>query len=135
MARKRQNLTRKVFLDSSVIFSAVASPIGGSAKLFTLENLQLVTSVVVITEVERNVRKKLLSFQLERFFDLAEKLEILEQKPEPFRIEKAKGVTARKDAVILAEAKRAKMDYQVKKFLRPKGAFTPGEIIKAVSGN
>src|SRR3990167_4502846 len=110
MARKRQNLTRKVFLDSSVIFSAVASPIGGSAKLFTLENLQLVTSVVVITEVERNVRKKLLSFQLERFFDLAEKLEILEQKPEPFRIEKAKGVTARKDAVILAEAKRAKMD-------------------------
>ena len=48
-----------VFLDSSVFFSAINSPSGGSAKLFTLKTIDLITSKLVLVEVERNVRKKL----------------------------------------------------------------------------
>lgn len=128
---------RKVFLDSSVFFTAVNSPTGGSAKLFTLKNFKLVTSSLVLTEVERNIRKKLESYHLKRFFLLVQKLEILKQEPDHKLIQKAKNVIAKKDAVILAEAKMAKADYlitldrkhfltsKVIKFLKPKKIFTP----------
>ncbi len=65
---------KKIFLDSSVLFTAVNSPTGGSAKLFTLKNIKLTTSKLVLTETERNIREKLESYHLERFFLLTEKL-------------------------------------------------------------
>lgn len=143
MARRRQIKLKPVFLDSSVLFTAVNSPFGGSAKLFTLTNFHLFTSPVVLTEVERNVKKKLSSFQLERFFLLVKKLTILDQKPDQKIIVKANKATVEKDAVILAEAKKAKMDLitldkkhlltdQVAKFLKPKSVFTPKEILEKV---
>ena len=98
---------KAAFLDSSVLFSAVNSPIGGSSKLFTLTKVKLVTSPLVLTEVERNVREKLQSHHLDRFFMLAGKLNILDQKPNEKRILEARKVIAEKDAVILAEAKEA----------------------------
>ncbi len=143
MARRRQIKLRAVFLDSSVLFTAVNSPFGGSAKLFTLPNFHLFTSPVVLTEVERNVRKKLSSFQLDRFFILVGKIIILSQLPDKKLIAKAKKTTVEKDAVILAEVKKAKMDLvtldkkhlltnQVEKFLKPKSVFTPKEILEKV---
>lgn len=128
---------KKVFLDSSVLFTAVNSPTGGSAKLFTLKNIQLVVSPFVLTEVERNVRKKLAGFHLERFFLLAKKVQIIAQKPNAAVIKKAKKLIAEKDAVILAEAKQANIDILVtldkkhfltpkaKQFLHPKKILTP----------
>ena len=128
---------KKVFLDSSVLFTAVNSPLGGSAKLFTLKNIKLTASRLVLTETERNIREKLEDYHLQRFFLLAKKLEILKQEPNRQLIKKAEKVIVKKDAVILAEAKMAKADYLItldKKhflipeavsFLKPKKIFTP----------
>jgi len=133
-----------VFVDSSVLFSAVNSPTGGSAKLFTVENLKLVASPIILTEVERNVRKKLLEDHLKRFFLLAEQLTIIDQRPNELLIRRAKKVIAEKDAVILAEAKQSKAEVVVtldkKHFLIPKVAkflgkqkvFTP-KILLAIT--
>ncbi len=131
-----------VFLDSSVLFSAINSPTGGSAKLFVTKEITRVTSKVVLTEVERNVRKKLLSYHLDRYFFLVAKINILPQAPSKTRIAKAKTVIVEKDAVILAEAKRANVDIlatldkkhfftkDVELFMKPKKVLTPKMILK-----
>lgn len=102
-----------VFVDSSVLFSAVNSATGGSAKLFTVKLLKLVVSPMVLTEVERNVRKKLLSDHLKRFFLLVGQLTIIDRRPNEPLIRQAKKIIAEKDAVILAEAKQSKAEVVV----------------------
>ena len=57
MGKRRRII--EIFLDSSVLFSAVNSPIGGSAKLFVTPNIRLFVSKIVLHEVEKNVRAKL----------------------------------------------------------------------------
>lgn len=133
---------KSVFVDSSVFFTATNSPTGGSAKLFTFKNIKLVVSPVVLTETERNVRNKLQSYHLVRFFKLVAKTQIMDQKPDMTLIKKARKVIEEKDSVILAEAKLAKCDClvtldkkdflneKVAKFLQPKVALTPKELIE-----
>jgi len=135
---------KTVFVDSSVLFSAVNSPIGGSSKIFTLKNVKLVTSRVVLIETERNVRNKLRDYHLERFFMLVEKLEVLKQLPNSQLIKKAKKVIVGKDSVILAESYKSKADFlvtldlkhfltgSVARFLRPQKALTPKMLIEMV---
>ena len=135
---------KKVFLDSSVFFTASNSPTGGSSKLFTIKNIKLVVSPLVLTETERNIRKKLQSYQLERFFKLVALTQITDQKPESRLIKKAKEVIEKKDSVILAEAKLTKCDFlitldkkdflneKVAKFLMPTSALTPKEFIELI---
>ncbi|MDP2860363.1 MAG: PIN domain-containing protein [bacterium] len=137
MAKRRQPRLKKVFLDSSVFFTAVKSPYGGSARLFVLKNIQLVASRIVLAEVEKNVRRKLESYHLERFFLLARLIEIPSQKPNKTLIAKAEKAIVKKDAVILAEAKQAKTDMFItldkkhfltdsaKSFLIPQKIITP----------
>lgn len=137
---------KTAFLDSSVLFTAVNSPTGGSAKLFTIKDVKLAASKVVLTEVERNIREKLQSYHLERFFMLASKLKILDQTPDDNLIAKAKKVIAQKDAVILAEAKQVGCDFlitldkkhfltpQVSKFLDRTKILTPKEFFKILEG-
>lgn len=132
---------KTAFLDSSVLFTAVNSPTGGSAKLFTIENIQLITSRVVLVEVERNVKEKLQSYHLERFFMLVKKLKILDQIPDDNLINKTKKIIVVKDAVILAEAKNSQCEFlitldkkhfltvKVAKFLDPAKAVTPKELL------
>src|SRR3989344_5786462 len=132
---------KTVCLDSSVLFTAVNSPTGGSAKLFTLPQYQLITSPYVLTEVERNVRKKLLKHHLERFFLLVLKLKIIKQFPQDKIIKKAEKATVFKDAVILAEAKQSKADTlvtldrkhlltkQAERYLAPAKIMTPKMLI------
>lgn len=135
---------KTVFIDSSVLFSAVNSPIGGSSKLFTLKNIKLITSKVVLAETERNVRNKLYDYHLERFFILVNKLEILKQLPDTKLIKKTKRVIAEKDSIILAESHKSKADFlvtldrkhfltdSVAKFLKPQKALTPKLLIEIV---
>lgn len=104
---------KTAFLDSSVLFTAVNSPTGGSARLFTLKKIKLVTSKLVLTEVERNVRQKLQNYHLGRFFLLVQKIEILDEKPNLGLIRKAEKAIVKKDAVILAEAKTAKGEFLI----------------------
>jgi len=92
---------KKVFVDSSVLFTAVNSPTGGSSKLFTLKDVRLITSPLVLAETERNVRKKLQSYHLNRFFTLSGKLKMVEQLLDEKAIIKAKKVIVEKDAAIL----------------------------------
>lgn len=147
MAKRGQTLksTKKIaFLDSSVLFTATNSPAGGSSKLFTLKGVELTTSKVVLTEVERNVRKKLQSYHLERFFMLAGKLTITQQAPKQSLIKKAEKAIVKKDAVILAEAKHAKTDFLVtldkkhflkpgvEKFLKPQKVLTPKILLEQI---
>ena len=132
---------KTVFVDSSVLFSAVNSPTGGSAKLFTLTKITLITSRLVLTETERNVRGKLESYHLERFFMLVGKMTIADQLPKERLIKEATMVIVEKDAVILAEAKQAAVDFlitldkkhfltpQVSNFLKPKKALTPEMLL------
>ena len=133
---------KTVFVDSSVIFSAVNSPTGGSSKIFTLKNIKLLTSKVFLTETERNVRNKLNDYHLERFFMLVDKLKILKQLPNNKFIKKAKKVIVEKDSIILAESYKSKADFlvtldrkhfltdSVAKFLKPQKALTPKMLIE-----
>lgn len=136
MVPRRQNL-RSAFLDSSVLFSAVNSPTGGSAKLFIIKRLKLCASTLVLTETERNIRKKLEFYHLERFFTLVEQLEIIQATPNKKLIYQAEKIIAQKDAVILSSAKLAKADLvftldqkhfltdKAKNFIKPAKILTP----------
>lgn len=146
MGKRRCTLTsmKKILLDSSVLFTAVNSPTGGSAKLFTLQKIKLYTSPLILTEVERNVRKKLSSYKLDRFFMLAEKLTVIETNLHQKDIKKAEKVIAKKDAPILADAKNSGVDIlitldkkdfiqsRVEKFLSPKKIMTPKMLIEII---
>lgn len=133
---------KRAFLDSSVLFAAVSSPTGGSSKLFTMKSLRLITSPTVLTEVERNIRKKLQSHNLERFFILVPQITPIKQKPSDQLIKKAGKVTAEKDAVILQEAKQAGANFlvtldkkhfltaKVEAFLKPQIVLTPKMLIQ-----
>jgi len=135
---------KTVFVDSSVIFSAVNSPTGGSSKIFILKKIKLITSKVVLTETERNVREKLHEYHLERFFMLVDKMEILKQLPDNKLIQKAKKVIAEKDSVILAESKKSVANFlvtldkkhfltsSVSKFIKPQKVLTPKMLIEII---
>lgn len=132
---------KRLFLDSSVLFTAVNSASGGSAKLFTISTWQLVVTSFVLTEVERNVRNKLYDHHLERFFLLTKHLTILQPKLKPILLEQAKQYIALKDAHILAEAKQINSNYLVTldrkhfftpavgHFLQPQLVMTPQQVL------
>ena len=144
MGKRRYSLVKTVFVDSSVLFSAVSSPTGGSSKLFVLKNIRLITSKLVLAETERNVRKKLHDYHLDRFFMLVSKMKILKQVPDNRLIKKAQKVIVEKDSVILGEAKNSGSHFLVTldkkhfltdhviKFLAPQKVLTPKMLIKAV---
>lgn len=127
----------KILLDSSVLFTAVNSPTGGSSKLFTLKNVNLCVTPIILTEVERNVRKKLTSHHLERFFLLDKRLTVLKVTPNQKEILKVEKVIDKKDAPILSDAKNSKVQILltldqkdflkplVEKYLKPKKVMTP----------
>ena|SRR3989344_5350525 len=144
---RRRSAVRLVFLDSSVLFSAVNSLSGGSAKLFTLKDLKLVASTLVLTEVERNIREKLEGYHLERFFMLVNQLEITSIVPNQVQIQKAQKVTVLKDAPILASFLISKAQFlvtldqkhllieSVEGFVKPAKVVTPKILIEKSRSN
>ncbi|EKE14164.1 MAG: hypothetical protein ACD_12C00648G0002 [uncultured bacterium] len=133
---------KTVFLDSSVLFTAVNSPVGGSSKLFILKNIQLITSKIVLTEVERNIRKKLLDYHLERFFLLVDKIKIFGIEINKADLEKAEKIIVKKDVIILIQAKLSKADFlltldkkhfiqkKVTNYVKPMKIFTPKDFFR-----
>ena len=119
----RRPAVRLAFLDSSVLFSSVNSPSGGSAKLFTLRDLKLVVSTLVLTEVERNIREKLKSYHLERFFILVNELGIIKDAPilASFLISKA-------EFLVTLDKKHFLID-SVENFIKPSRVVTPKMLI------
>lgn len=139
---RRRSAVSLAFLDSSVLFSAVNSPSGGSAKLFTLKDLKLVASTLVLTEVERNIREKLESYHLERFFLLVSDIDIISSVPTQVQIQKAQEFIAKKDAPILASFLTSKARFlitldkkhflidSVESFVKPSRVVTPKMLIE-----
>ncbi len=107
----------KVFLDTSVLFSAVLSSTGGSRKLFLLGEAGLLNLMIgrhVLREADGVVRRKApASLPL-----LAQLLELggvqTVPAPTPKQVESARSVIAyRPDAYVLAEAIRSEADWFV----------------------
>lgn len=147
--KKLKNGSRKMrlFLDSSVLFSAVWSVVGGSAKIISWASEKKIEAVVsknVVAEVERNVGDKLPEAYWPRFENMLSFLEIDRTTTNKDDVAKATAVIIAKDAVILVDAKRCKSDVlvtldkrdmlqpKVHKFMHPVKVMTPKEVIETL---
>jgi predicted nucleic acid-binding protein len=105
----------RIFLDSSVFFSAVYSAKGHSRDLLLMaakEEITLVVSQLVIDETHRNIAELF----PEKLFFLDRVLEAIPFeyiRPTKRQVLAAAEVTAFKDAPIVAAAKRSKVDFLV----------------------
>lgn len=135
----------RIFLDTSVLFSAVLSPTGGARKLFLLAEtglLQLIVGPTVLREADEVVRRKApASLPM-----LAQLLEAGRVEtclaPSPKQIESARSLVAyAPDARVLAEATRAEVDWFVthdkEHFIKAKKGInlsfeigTPGDLLQ-----
>jgi predicted nucleic acid-binding protein len=139
--------SRRIFLDTSVIFAAVLSESGGTRMLFRLGEagvLQLVVGSNVLRECEEVVQRKApaslstLAYLLELGL-----VEIATRSPDEF-IEQAKAIVAYEpDAYVLAEAMAAEPDWFITHdkahFLDANLGYsltirigTPGDLIQAL---
>jgi predicted nucleic acid-binding protein len=109
--------SRRIFLDTSVVFSAVYSPGGGARKLFQLGEigaLQLIVGPTVLQECEEVVRRKA-PISLPTLALLLELggVEIIPEAPDEI-LEQAKTIVRYEpDAFVLAEAMVAKVSWLV----------------------
>ena len=139
----------RVFLDSSVLFSACYSSTGHSRDLIALAlrgEIQLVSSRFVLEETRRNLQRK--SAQSLLFLDfILDNIEIEIVKPTKKQVLAAARGVELKDAPIVAAAKRGKVDILVsldREHLldNPKVAkladaevLTPREAVQALKSN
>lgn len=135
--------SNRVFFDSSVLIAGLASPDGGSSVLPAMAEMGLITPVIsemVVTEVIRNIEKKLPRC-LHQYYRIFKALPFEIADPTEDCVISARKLINEKDAIILAAAMNAKIDFQVtldRHFLTadlPKLPFTvcsPGELLEAV---
>lgn len=139
----RKNL--RIFLDTSVLFSAVLSQTGGARKLFHLAEaglLQLIVGPTVLHEADEVVRRKAPASlpMLAQLLEAGQVETCLASTPK--QIEYARGLVAyTPDARVLAEAIRAEPDWFVthdkEHFLKAKKGInlsfeigTPGDLLQ-----
>jgi predicted nucleic acid-binding protein len=136
----------RVFLDSSVIMSGLASVNGGSHKVLALAELGIINpyiSAEVESEVMRNVAKKLPNAVV-HFERLLEELSFTVVEASKEDHERAKLIINEHDAPIMAAAISGKVDWVLsldKHFLAVKGSgglnftiATPGEFLQQFVG-
>ncbi len=119
----------KVFLDSNVILSGLISDKGAPRIILDILSLALpglscMTGSYNITEIERNLEKKMPdALQVYRKYLPMINLEIIPM-PSPAEIKKISGFIADKDAPVLASALKGNADFLVtgdkKDFAKPK---------------
>jgi len=106
----------KVFVDTSVLISGLASLTGASGGVLDLceaEVIQMVISRQVIVEADRNFSAKLPRL-LNRFRQFVRDLKpLMIDDPNPGLVKKAAAVVGRKDASILAAAQEGQVDYLI----------------------
>jgi predicted nucleic acid-binding protein len=135
----------KIFLDPSVLFSAVLSQTGGARKLFHLAEaglLQLIVGPTVLREADEVVRRKAPT-SLPLLAQLLEAGQVeTSSAPTSKQIESARSLVAYiPDARVLAEAIRAEVDWFVthdkEHFLKSKKGITlsfeigtPGDLLQ-----
>jgi len=134
-----------VFLDSSVIISALASPSGGSRKIFEAayaKKIKIITSSYVIHEVSQNISKIGLDLQdLEKL--LSKRTIVLVRDPSPDLIYKLRKIIKDpQDAPVIAGAVISGAEFlisldkkhilvpKIKKALRPMKVLSPKDFWK-----
>jgi putative PIN family toxin of toxin-antitoxin system len=113
-----QKLTRKIsiFIDTNVLIAGLASISGASALVLDLCEagaVQIVISRQVLVEADRNISSKLpiLTGKFRRFIkNLAP---LLVEDPTFLEVKKASSLIHKKDAPILAAARKVKVDYLI----------------------
>jgi predicted nucleic acid-binding protein len=107
-------MTRRVFLDASVLFAAAYSPTGAARELFHLsleKRVQLITNEIAVEEAERNLERK--APEGVAIFRAILNAFPIEVQPAPGKVEveAATVYVVPKDASILAGAIACKADY------------------------
>jgi predicted nucleic acid-binding protein len=104
----------RLFIDASVFIAAAASPTGGSAAVLELGRrgrVRLLASKQVLLEAEHNIRRKLPSEALLRFYQYLGTLPLrIVAAATAEEIAQAAEVVAEKDAHVLAAALKARAD-------------------------
>lgn len=135
----------KVFVDSSVVYSACYSSTGASREIIRQGisgKIKLIISKHVIEEVERNLKKDVPQ-AIPIFQEFLNTVPFKIVHPTKQEIEEAASYIALKDAPIVASAKKAKADYLVsldtKHLVLPNIAKSanieivlPGEFLKKI---
>lgn len=141
MDARRQTIKKVLFLDACVLFAATNSPTGGSSKIFSLTNhFDIKTSKTAAAEAEINIKRKLYSIHLTRFYKLIDSITIEKVNITSSELVKCRKVIVEKDAIILAEAKKLNAFYlitldkkhfkipKVEKFFEPRKIVSPKEF-------
>ena len=141
------NKSHRIFLDTSVIFSAVLSDTGGSRKLFRLGEagvIQLIVGPNVLRECEEVVRRKVPASLPTLAYLLELGLVEIASQPLDEIIQQAKAIVAyQPDAYVVSEAMGAEVDWFVthdkEHFLKIRQdarltfeVGTPGDLIQAL---
>jgi predicted nucleic acid-binding protein len=138
----------RLFIDASVFIAATASPTGGSAAVLELGrrgHVRLLASKQVLLEAEHNIRRKMPSDVLLRFYQYVGTLPLRIVTPATAEeLAQAAEVVAEKDAHVLAAALKANVDalltldrkHLLAPAVRAASAFaiqTPGEFLQGVA--
>ena len=138
-----------LFIDASVLIAAAASPTGGSAAVLELGrrgHVRLLASKQVLLEAEHNIRRKLPSDVLLRFYQYVGTLPLrIVAAPAPEELAQAAEIVAQKDAHVLAAARKGRADALLtldrKHLLAPAvraasacAIQTPGEFLQGFAG-
>ena len=102
----------RVFVDTSVFFSACYSQKGASHEIFQLaaqNEIRLVTSYYILEETRRNLANKSPA-DLTRFLDFQRAIEMEQVNPTKDNVLEAAAYTALKDAPVVAAARLANVD-------------------------
>ena len=91
-------MSDRVFLDANILVSAAWRPRGGLLALWTLPDIQLLTSAYAIVEADRNVGS---AEQRTRLYRLLQPLEIVDE-PRPRRLPPAVSLPAKDVPILLA---------------------------------
>jgi putative PIN family toxin of toxin-antitoxin system len=117
----------KVFIDTSVLISGVASLTGASAAVLDLceaESIQILISRQVLVEADRNFSAKLPGLVNEFRQFIRNLVPLMVEDPPAAAVERAASLIDRKDAAILAAAIESKVDFLItldkKHFLKQK---------------
>jgi len=105
----------RIFLDSSVIIAGLASSKGGSREILNLAELRVLVPVIseqVVREVTRNMEKKMPQY-LPHYYQLFRSLPFVMIEPGQESMEKALSLINDNDAIILASALTARVDWLI----------------------
>ena len=138
----------KIFLDASVFIASAKSPNGGSALVLRIcqkKKFQAVSTLLVLTEAQRNIKKKFSDVELIRFYQEIANLSPKIVKPATTKeLSEYSRIIEPKDAHVLAAAVRSGATFLVtldrKHFMTstirnsglPINILTPGEFLRRI---